>query len=802
MVRFGGWSMKRRVGLVGTCVIGAVLSGGGLVSTGTLAQAADMPVKAMESTEPVPYWWFHGDVEVGGRFFLNNPQRNGSAYLGQQSLAKYYEYSDVRPGIFGNFRLSTGTSDGLYQIDVGGKNVGYKDQSYYLDASKAGKLYFNFDWDQTPHLYSTSAQTFYQGLGTNNLTLPPGFVRAATTAAIPGSITPFLYTTDIGIQRKTASAQIRWTPDDAWDIKGDYSHLARTGTQVDGVVGFGTTGSFPYGPTQVPRPVDDTTQNFGLNGEYVGTSPWGKRFNLKVAYNGSVYTDNMSSYTIQDPLNTVPVPASGATAALSTWPSNNANGVGATLGADLPWKSRYVGTLNYTMMRQNTSFIPMSTQDPTFPLPASSLNGAINTLLFNNIITTKITSDLTNKLTYRYYNFQNNTPMVAFLQGWISYDQPAGAGGIGTEAPISSLSLHYAKQNFSEGLNWRPTKQWNLGADYLYERYDWTQADVNNTQQNGGKVFADWKPTNWFTLRSSALYSQRRYGTYDYTDYVANIQNPQGILLPIASSTSFFYSSAYRQMFIDNRNEWKVNLAADVVVAPGILITPTFKYQDDNYGLNNSYNAVNPNPNVGPGELGLQDSRSWSAGIDANFRINADASFTVGYMYENYNQLLYNSTGGGHGANLAAPTTATAFQTTDQTVVNTVTAALKWSAIPDKVDTEFRYTVSRGVDTVHLASSPAPTGGNFPDYTTWFQRFDATASYKFDKSQVSQLGGKGELKAKVHYVFEKNSVSNWANDPVAPYDPLFASGTQAIFMALDNPNYTVHMLMASLEYKW
>ena len=28
--------------------------------------------------------------------------------------------------------------DGLYQIDVGGKNIGYDDQSYYLDASKAG----------------------------------------------------------------------------------------------------------------------------------------------------------------------------------------------------------------------------------------------------------------------------------------------------------------------------------------------------------------------------------------------------------------------------------------------------------------------------------------------------------------------------------------------------------------------------------------------------------------------------------------------------------------------------------------
>ena len=170
--------MKTGSGLVRTCVIGAVLSGMGLVSTGMPAQAADtdLPMKAPAAAAPVPYWWFHGDVEAGGRFFLNNPQRNGSAYLGQDSLAKFYEYRDLRPGPFANFWLSTGTSDGLYRIDVGGKNVGYEDQSYYLNASKAGQVYFNFDWDQTPHLYSTSAQTPYLGVGTSALTLPPGLL--------------------------------------------------------------------------------------------------------------------------------------------------------------------------------------------------------------------------------------------------------------------------------------------------------------------------------------------------------------------------------------------------------------------------------------------------------------------------------------------------------------------------------------------------------------------------------------------------------------------------------------------------
>ena len=155
--------MRERAGLFRICVIGAVLTGAGLVSTGAQAQTAP-------AAEPIPYWWFHGDVEVGGRFFTNGPSRdgnqvrNGSPNQNGQNLAKFYEYRDLRPGPFSNIWLSIGTNDGLYQIDIFGKNIGYNDQQYGLDASKAGQQYFNFQWDQSPHLYSTTAQTFYQGV--------------------------------------------------------------------------------------------------------------------------------------------------------------------------------------------------------------------------------------------------------------------------------------------------------------------------------------------------------------------------------------------------------------------------------------------------------------------------------------------------------------------------------------------------------------------------------------------------------------------------------------------------------------
>ena len=44
--------------------------------------------------------------------------------------------------------------------------------------------------------------------------------------------------------------------------------------------------------------------------------------------------------------------------------------------------------------------------------------------------------------------------------------------------------------------------EWTLGAAYGFERYNWTNYVAAATNENSGKVFADWKPASWFTLRS------------------------------------------------------------------------------------------------------------------------------------------------------------------------------------------------------------------------------------------------------------------------------------------------------------
>src|SRR5208282_3492277 len=171
--------MSHRIGKVKACVVVAVLGGTALISTGAFAQqgcceggtatganmwtagnstsdqwpsnpvpaavlypdgGAQLPVKAPPPLpQPVPYWWTHGDLEIGGRGFVGDHDRDGSLfgntapanyiYFGQSSLAKYYEYSSTMPGVFGGGHAAAGSSDGLYQVDLWANNIGYDDQA-------------------------------------------------------------------------------------------------------------------------------------------------------------------------------------------------------------------------------------------------------------------------------------------------------------------------------------------------------------------------------------------------------------------------------------------------------------------------------------------------------------------------------------------------------------------------------------------------------------------------------------------------------------------------------------------------
>lgn len=792
-----------------------------------MAQSA-MPTKAPSVADT--WWYFHGEIEAGGRFFVNNPTKNGIASQGQSSLGKYYEYSTIKPGAFVGGWLNTGSKDGLYRADLWADNVGYSDQRFEAGVSKAGEFYLSGGWDQTPHIYSTNAQTLYNGIGTGALTLPAGLsntlfndagcVRnagrqatgctsgnptAAQVANIKRDITNNLQTTDVGIRRDTGDVAFRWTPTDAWDFNFDYSHMRRTGSQVEGVVfSPGTSGV----TAQVPKPVNDTTQNFGLNGEYKGSSPWGKNYTFKLGYGGSVYQEARNSYTVENPFCATGSgvgecarngSVSSPLALMTLWPENSSHGFNSTIGADLPLKSRYMGTFAYTMMRQNDSFVTSpyaqvlnaaSTGLVAAPgLPATSLNGAINTFLSNNVVTTQITPELKSKLTYRYYDFANNTAELLF-NDWTLTDGKRANDVSTSYAPVSSISMSYNKQNAAADLVWSPNRQWTIGTGYGYERYKWTRADTDVTHENSGKVFADWKAASWLTTRASWVVSDRHYNNYDYKGYVGNFQWSDPTCVTVAGCNTQ-YSTAMRQFYLDNRqrNVGKFSVAVDII--RNLTLSPTLGYQEDNYSISAT-------------ELGLVRSQAVKSGIEAAYVVSPGTTFLLSYMNERYRQnLKFSTTAGG-----AAITPANTWHADVTDNVHTLMGAVNWAAIPDKLDVRLSYTTSLSTNSQPMntdsgAVPTAATGGQPPDVKGQWSRMEALAKYTFDKDSVRAMGFNGNAYVKLRYVWERNSINNYDQDIMQAYmNPLISNAGFMTWMANNNPNYNVHLVGASFGLRW
>jgi hypothetical protein len=804
------------------------------------AAVPGMPVKAVA---PLPIgWWFHGFFELGGRGFTNNPQDGGSMWQGggRSSLAKFNEYSDNSPGAFGNFWLATGTRDGLYEIDAWGKNVGYDDQRYIVDLSKAGEHYLTFGWDQSPHTYSDNATTLYNGVGSNHLTLPAGVankifgdagcvftaagptgcgspITAANAANVRADILNFSHPIGLGIQRDTAAVDYRYTPTDAWDVRVNYSNLRRTGTQVDGVV-FGASTSGVV--VQAPKPVADTTQNYGASAEYAGTSPWSQKYNVKVAYAGSTYTDDSSSYLVDNPFCSNATTqgdqcarngaASSQSALISLPPSNQANAGSATIGADLPWKSRYMGTASYSVMTQNDQFMPFTNVTafanngganvPTgwkgipgvaasslAALPAQSLNGQINTLMVNNVLTTQWSPDVKTKLSYRYYDYDNQTPELHFLD-WVQSDASA-ASTQSLHAPVNTLTMSYTKQNAGADVNWRPNREWNVGAAFAFERYDFTRSSATATNESTAKFFVDYKPAAWVTVRGTASYGMRRADNYNYLQNFGLFQWPG---LPLGTAAGLFQST-YRQFYLDDRDRGTAKLSVDIALSPTVTFSPFVGYRGDAYNLNPSF------------EQGLDNNKMWNAGVELAYVVSPSTNILLSYVNEHQLQRLTmdNSADGVTGPF----NPANIWRTTVDDTVNTYMIAVNHNVIPSKFDVRTSFTASSAVDHQPWGTPAQPlsaAGTNFPDVKTLWLRADVTGIYTFDQETVRRLGWNGTVRAKIRYAWERNSVANWQNDMMAPYmfSPSITGVGYQTWMAYDDPNYNVQMITGSIVVGW
>lgn len=802
-----------------------------------------------------------GNIEAGGRFFIERPPSGGAAWVTPsiqrpqgQSIAKYEEYGNVPEGLYLE-RLYVGgqTKDAEYYVDLRATDVGNNNQRYIFDWAKTGDVSGTITWDQIPHLYSTSAQSIWNGVGTNFLTTNVqlgSLANGPNNNLINQQLAANLHTITIGIERDKFETDNRWTPSPDWDIKLDYSHEHRDGTQVAGVVWGG-----PGGPemVQVPRPVDDTTQQGRMSVERTGEWLYGK-WNVKLTGSVSLYDDAYTSYTVQNPFAQIVGPNIGCGSSFTTPsapcalvslpPSNQAYTANLTSGVDLPWASRWMNTVQYQSLQQNDPFQAMTSSTGTVytatgalnpavvaagattAVPAGSLrtalaepslNGDVEILLVNSVIHTQITQDLKSTLKYRFYDNDNETPVKTW--NWTTEDYANSAD------TRNNFGYSYSKQEASEDLTWHFLSNGAVGGQAGWEQIDRDKREALTTNEYMGQLHSDVRFDDIGMFRASYGFGERRYDQYDPAAWYATLY-PNATLLSPSQVATIANDWGMRKFDLANRDRQKAMLLFsfdNIPYIPNLTITPSAGLRFDHYLTDTSTPITTPSGDV-VYEMGLLKDNQWNAGIEAAYAFKPGTSIVLAYVHEDYDKVLVGSPASGNivtGAVINVPGVLpdyangvpSRFYSNMKEDVDTFIVGGN-VALNDSWDWTTSYSISFGNENWSaLAFGPTSdcTTGNpvsdcqpFPAVVTNAQRIDTVLRYKVAPEVVTKLGFSGDVYWKIKYSWDHLRMSNWQNDLATPYMYLVDSSNDGrnINMAAYNPNYDVHVVATSLNLKW
>ena len=155
---------------------------------------------------------------------------------GDEDSAQFIEYSDWDAGFLLNgFEARLVQPETGYYVDLLGSAVGRNDQFYELLGGRHGAFKFRGFYNEIPHVFSTNASTFYQGVGSDTLTLPEGLVPGNNSQEeIRNALQQSAYPTSLSLKRKKGGIDLALTPSDQIELFARYSQEARDGTRPFG----------------------------------------------------------------------------------------------------------------------------------------------------------------------------------------------------------------------------------------------------------------------------------------------------------------------------------------------------------------------------------------------------------------------------------------------------------------------------------------------------------------------------------------------------------------------------------------
>jgi MtrB/PioB family decaheme-associated outer membrane protein len=747
--------------------------------TGYLYPCPDLPPVATASGA----WQYHGAIDLG--YVHQSGDKNN--YL-------YQRFTDWRNGlVLSNLALDFERPDDGSYVDFRGSSLSDTDQYFKVTVGRYGRYRLEAFFRDLPNVLSNNAKPIWNGVGTNNLTLPSTLTPGASTPAQVSVVSAATPEQKLQVNREKGGVALNYFFTRQWTGYFSFSDEKRQGTRpFGGPFFFNYPFSNDGGVLETVKPIDDHTININGGLRYAG-STW--RFDF--GYSGSFYRDHYRQFDYQSPFSLYPVIPGAVSSPVyqgqfSMEPDNDYHQVRAGATRTLPMNGETSLSVSRAIMYQNEKLLAPINCQGQFGINLSPLGSPVNPYLYNcsdwnttaalsrqradlRINTTSVDATvrlqpipklaLRGSLKFYEQDYANGYLSYNPLTGQYGYVNENGSQGsvvpgeAGIYNPkvdptyvtqIRSLPLDTRTREATMGADWRPTLRNTLSATYTFNRYE--PAHRERTVVDDSSIKLTWlnRSLDWLTLRANYTYLRQTGDQYNYNPYNFTFSNSlPGFVAPSAGIPAYTVD-AERKYDLSDRTENKMDLMATYVVRDDMNLSTTLR------GDWNQYGAV----------IGRQSYSTLAAMVQWEWQLSPRTNLSVFYSYDRSTLHLANvndpaESGAGSDPRLGGSTYPYSAQwwSSDKESNHTVGITLRQQVRRARVDASWNYGYSRGLTGYSYASPTAL--GYFADAglagTAFPANFQRTNS--FDLSVLIPVNER--LSVRVFDYFETSKIADW-----------------------------------------
>ena len=711
--------------------------------------------------------------------------------------AKFEEYRDIPESVIvPQLQLMIGSKKEDFYFSFDATKVGRDDQNYMLRFGRYGLLDIQFEWDQIPHIFSLGvAKTPYQSSNNGGtLTLasrPTTFTGPGVQSWVNSTAQPI----DLSLYNGIGRFNLKYTPTPGWTFTGSYWSNHNVGKRAFGAYFGPSPGS--YNITELIEPIDYQTNNVELGSEFAGNG-----WSVALKYNGSYFHNSVSTLIWDNPIHTAPggVCTDSATynnttgtgpcrGRMDLYPSNQAHTFSLTGTAELPFKTRFLGTMSYGWRLQDDHFLPFTMNSaitqPT--ISRNSLDGNVQPLMINASLVNNAIDHLNLKAYYRFYNQENNSKTVAFNQGIIVNDQ-AGAGcpPACPDAGTTSTPYQYSTQNLGMEAGYDFNRWISSKFVYNWQRRHTDFQDVLTSDEITIGPVVDIKPTNWILLRTAYKHSWR-----DAPNYNNNRESPS--TCPAVVGDCVDAANISRKFYLAKRDRDKVSLFSEISPWEQVSFHAGFEFGSETYpgSTLGTQNDLNYSPSVGV----LYSPADWVK-LFANYNFDI-YSWRLDAMQRA--STAQNPNDPNPPSNCNPDCVQRLWTSRGKDISNTVSVGSDLDIVRNLLGFRIQYTFSQGLSEVHASGATCvgcTPATNYPNITNTWHEVLARFEYQMHKNVALKFG----------YYFNRYKQKDYGVDIMKPWMGDVDTGAnvqRSIFLGDKNKgNYTANVGFITLGFKF